>query len=189
MPMKIRITIPTQSLDYVKDTISLVNAVTGASISYSTSDDGLCSTAVIQQDDFSTIVYVANRGTGVDLDYTIADWEADTKASHSTYLTNNEWDRYLDHHVGVEILDGDNCGYNLERVAKLIEDNGNFSYSMRVSGTSPIGTHFYIGTTGLRAWEFNLYECDYSSTYPDVCGCIEENRNDMYYVNGVEETC
>jgi hypothetical protein len=191
VPMKIRITVPTQSTDYVADTLSLVNAVTGATISYATSADGNCHIASIYQpDDKSTVVYVANSGTGVELDYTIADWEADALSSHKDLLSDNGWDRYQDHHMGVYIYMNSvsDCDTNFARVSELIGENGNFSYSIRVTDSLNTETHFYVATAGLRTWEFNLYGCVYTS-YPDVCGCVESNRNDEYYVDGVKTSC
>jgi hypothetical protein len=186
-PMKIQMSIPTQSIDYISDTLSLVNAITGAIINYDNSEDGKCSVAKLTQPmDTTTIIYVANTGTGVTLDYSIADWEADAAASHADYAINQDWDRYLDHHIGIEFGLNSTCDSDFSRVTAALETYGNYTYSLRTTG---LGTHFYVGTSGIRTWEFNLHECTFDFVYPDVCGCLETNRNDDYYVDGVNGKC
>jgi len=173
----------------------LLTTVTGGKVTYATSTDGTCQTATFQYSSSdsgtsdSYVVYVVNDATTVDYTYTVADWEDSIADSHSSLLTDNGWDRYLDTHLGfVYSCDETECDAQFDRVATAITENGDFSYALRATSTSGYGTHFYTGTAGVKSWEFNLASCDFDD-YPDICGCVSSNNDNEYYVDGVLSVC
>jgi hypothetical protein len=189
--IKVQVTIPTQSIDYINSTIQFVHEITNGTVTFGSSSDGMCNILSIQIGDM-TVKYVANDAISSDLEYTIADWEADVEESHEEFVADsNDWDRYLDSHIGVMFGTADTCTSNFERVVDVVERYGNseWQYSIRaghIRGNN-YSTHIYVGTPGLRSWEFHLNDCVYD--YPHICGCVAVNRDDAFYIDGILASC
>mmetsp|Transcript_15240 Transcript_15240/g.13773 ORF Transcript_15240/g.13773 Transcript_15240/m.13773 type:complete len:491 (-) Transcript_15240:20-1492(-) len=186
IPMAIQTTVPTGSLSTVKNTLDLLNVITGAKLTYSSNDEGTCNVAYLNllpnDNAFSAqIIYVENNANSDDYSPTVADWEDQIAQSHKDLLDDgNGWNRYLDTHLGYVIIDSNECDSLYSYVSDAISSNdGKFTYSLRVTSTSGIGIHFYTGTSGIKSWEINVGGCvvntDLSTT--DICGCLPSNNN------------
>jgi len=192
VPMGVGIIIPASSIEYISDTVSIITDVTGGT---STTQTGLgakggCSITTINIGDGThfepAVRYVANSEVAQGTTFTISDWEQAVALTHQTYLNKSaefdQWDRYLDTHVGIlSNYGGDSnddtlqCEANENTVETALQESSQQpTYSMRDSE----GLHYYVGTTGVKCWEFNAFGC--SSTESDICGCIASNNNNEY---------
>ena len=83
--------------------------------------------------------------------------------------------------VYYDVSDTSSCDSYYSFVEDAISTNdGGFQYALRVGD----GTHYYTTTSGLRAWEYNVNDCQ-NDGGTHLCGVIESNSvSDYYEVNG-----
>lgn len=199
IPMGIAISTPTQSMEYISDTVNILANITGygPDIIYGDTCDVVSIDFNNEKNNitFGPLVrYVANRAAKRGTTYTIADWEAQIKGTHDGILDPSlyysKWDRYQDTHIGVaynsnEADDDEECvvADSLLTSLKSSQQDPSFSYRMN---------HYYVGMEGIKSWEFHLknhrclsklYPATYANT--DICGCIADN-NMAEYVEEME---
>lgn len=163
IPMGVAITIPTHSLDYIRDTMYIVkNVTTFPTVEYSADGcDVMAMDMYIEIDGsegpFAPYVrYVdASSAMTVSGDFTISDWETEIADTHDSLLdmkaAYSKWDRYLDTHLGMmaEVTDeGTVCTDSEATIASVLASSAQDpAYSMRDS----LGVHFYTATQ-VRRW-------------------------------------
>jgi hypothetical protein len=57
----------------------------------------------------------------------------------------------------------------------------------RYSPRDSEGIHYYVGTKGIKSWEFNAVECYANIT--DICGCLKTNNAFEYLAENDGEKC
>lgn len=124
-----------------------------------------------------------------DLTHTVADWEVAVQSLHATYIrggsvgtgiSDGQWDRYLDTHLGFINTDSTACEPNQATIEALIESYAD-SYDGIVSTVRAMeagGVHYYVGVPGLKAIELDLFGCN--ASYSDLCGCIDSNSKSAF---------
>jgi hypothetical protein len=196
VPMGVGIMMPTSSFDTIDDTLTIISSISDARITYSKSSPSTegCSyvdIALTSDTHFEPNVrYVVNSRTNQGSDYSVGDWERYIQETHRDLIDDSAtylgWDRYMDTHIGI-LPFYENATVCLIDEA-LIEDGLAAAQNYpRYSTRKSEGIHYYVGTQGLKSWEFNAILCD-SPGVTDLCGCLESNNNDEYYsING--ENC
>lgn len=182
IPMGIGMSIPASSVEFIQDTVDLTVDIAQASVS--TNTYGQCTVidiAIPYDLGFQPNVrYVINSAAKQGTTYSLADWETQVAETHAAYLNMSSpissWDRYLDTHIGVmAYVNEQSCDETTDGIeAVLSASEQKPAYSIRCSD----GLHYYVGTQGVKAWEFNAMFCTSDAT--DICGCIANNNN-LYY--------
>jgi len=190
IPMGVNIMIPTSNLDVISPTSDLVSDVTSAtstSTSYTTCK--VMDITIGTDEHVEPNVRYVEMTSGVELDFSIKDWEDDVKTSHHDLdmkASYSQWNRYLDTHLGVLYVTetDDECTSSAETVLSTITSSDeDYHYSPR----GDEGIHYYVGTAGIVSWEFNLYGC--TSDYTNICGCISDNNVDEYEAETGTDEC
>lgn len=117
--------------------------------------------------------------------FSVADWEADIKLTHDTYLADDGsgWDRYLDTHVGLfEVKD------TQETCIQAVDAISAFCVSKGFKSGPRHDVKWYAGIAGLVSVEVNIGCDSMDGVYGDMCGCIPENNN-VVYANEFNMTC
>jgi hypothetical protein len=194
VPMGVGVLIPTKSLSGVKDTTKIVVSITDAESVTTEYDKCTVLNLDLSSDSHfePNVRYVQMTDNAFDGTYSIGDWEDEIMESHTEILnmsaTYSKWNRYLDTHLGVLYTpsDGDysSCTSDVTEVKALIDSSdADFKYAPREDE----GVHFYVGTPGIKSWEFNVYNCD--SEYTNICGCEADNNLDEYAAETGAEEC